>query len=253
MNSKQELIVVKEVLNQMKLAEDYMNKQGLSWEDKFFDAYSSDLKNIDDIHIKEIERANDNRFNLDNVKKNNIHEPLVTFTLIDDNYDYKNEQKEFEVDFGRVDWYVNKTKGKNKREFSFHNNGIIDFSKTSLAKKGNTISYTTSFDVLTSDFSINVIRTYEDRQDIIDFTLKNNRLLITLNGVGKGLDLETNEEITKSASRDYYDANLCNESRDKAMELISIIKGELPLPGLVDRINFGLSLLSNAKYNSRRK
>ena len=194
MNKKMQLITTKEVLNQMRLAEECMNKQGLSW------------------------TAN-----------------------------YIGDKENFE----RVDWLVPKTKSKNERNFSFHNNGKIEFNKMSLAKRGNRVSYSTVFDVLSSDFKIRLVHTTETTQDIIDFKLENNQLLITFDGVGKGVDLETNEEITKSGNRDYYNVNLCNEARDKAMEMIRIIRGELPLPGLVDRINFGLSILSNEKYNSK--
>ena len=79
------------------------------------------------------------------------------------------------------------------------------------------------------------------------------KLTLLFNNVGRIIDLETGEEIVKTGDRDHYDRSIIEKSEQKAIAMIRDIRGELPLPGLIDRINNGLSIICNKDYKRKAK
>ena len=100
-----------------------------------------------------MERKYESRYKLANAfySADSIGIPLAKETLVGNNTLTGERSKEFEVEFGRIDWY-GMNSHKSTRQFSFNNNGTIEFSKSSKArltlKHPRRISYNTSFIML---------------------------------------------------------------------------------------------------------
>ena len=258
MNNKMELITVKKVLEQMKMAEECMMKWDQSWMDRYLDAYCPILHYDGSLKLrKRLERIYNERFDLTNACANvkSIGVPLATFTLTDGDSDSKNIPSEYEVDFGQVDWIAAKS-NKATRAFSFKNNGIITFSKET-KNKSTSYSYFTSFNVMSDDFNIVINHCYikddEKYEDVVTFSRLDDKLTIMFNKVGRIIDLETGDDTVKTGNRDYYDRSIIEKSESKAIAMIRDIRGELPLPGLIERINNGLNIICNKDYKRKTK
>ena len=165
--------------------------------------------------------------------------------------------KEYGAHFGRIEWTGIKSHNAT-RDFKFYNNGIIEFNKIGNKKSSNSVSYYTSFNVLKSDFKIQLFQKKSDKplenDDEIIFKIENDYFLtITINGIGKTINLYDGSDEIMTGNRDYYDSRIINDIVDEATEIIKVIKGEIPLPGLVERINYGISVLNTIKNKRTRK
>lgn len=245
--------IVHLVLDEMKSTEEIMTKMGLSWTDKYRTSHCLPIYyGASESEIKALEEKYDNRYSLVNAFYNDdsIGVPLETVTLEEDDNGYKTGPKTYEVGFGRIDWILPETHGIT-REFTFHNDGNISFTKKS---KNNKVVYTynTSFNVLTNDFDIDLHHHSNDSESEIIFQIKDNQLAICFNGEGKSIDLESGEETDITKSYLSYNRKNIEDAIEQAIWEIKTVKGEFLLPGLREKVDNGLQIISSHKYNRRR-
>ena len=123
--------------------------------------------------------------------------------------DDSKEGPDFECEFGRIDWYAMHS-NKATRYFSFNNNGIIQFSKSTKTGKGptlkhpNRISYDTSFNVLSNDFDISITLNQltgdlgkKYKYDYLLLSLKDNILIEKFNDIEIIRNLSTGKKVVR--------------------------------------------------------
>lgn len=164
LDNETQLIAVEKVLEEMQKAEEYVTNWNASWWEQLLDAHCLPLHyEIGEADVRDMERKYEPRYKLANAfySADSIGIPLAKATLVGDNTLTGERNCNFEVEFGRIDWY-GMSSHKSTRHFSFKNNGIIEFSKSIKAGQKQTlqhprrISYNTSFNVLSNDFDVSI-------------------------------------------------------------------------------------------------
>lgn len=164
LDNETQLIAVEKVLEEMQKAEEYVTNWNASWWEQLLDAHCLPLHyEIGEADVRDMERKYEPRYKLANAfySADSIGIPLAKATLVGDNTLTGERNCNFEVEFGRIDWY-GMSSHKSTRHFSFNNNGIIEFSKSTKAGQKQTlqhprrISYNTSFNVLSNDFDVSI-------------------------------------------------------------------------------------------------
>lgn len=205
LDKETQLIAVEKVLEEMKKAEEFVNSWNSSWWEQCLDAYSMSLYHTGMADVQGIEKRYHDQYKLPNVyyPENRTGEPLRKVILEDD------YEKEYECEFGRIDWY-GMNSHKSTRRFSFNNNGIIEFSKSAKTCQKQTpqhprrISYDTSFNVLSNDFDISITLdqlTNDWREkykyDYLSLSLKGNILIEKFNDIEIMRDLSTGMRLVR--------------------------------------------------------
>ncbi len=284
LDDKTQMIAVEKVLEEMQKAEEYVKNWNACWYEQLLDAYCLSFHyEIGETNVRDIERKYEPRYKLANAfySGDSIGIPLVKETLVGDNSLTGETNINFECQFGRIDWY-GMSSHKSTRHFSFNNNGVIEFSKAMKACKKQTlqhpnrISYDTSFNVLSNGFDISITLDHltEDwrekyKYDYFTFSLKDTILQEKFNDVEITRDLCTGigvVKITKNKqndeniiaknlsekiiSSDNFDFNVdaVQQTEARIIEMVKCIRGELPLFGLVERIDNCLNLIDKEKY-----
>lgn len=213
LDKETQLIAVKKVLEEMKYAEEYVKVWNASWLEQLLDAHCLPLHYyIGERDVREMERKYGSRYRLANAfySADSIGIPLTKETIVGNNILTREKDVQFEVEFGRIDWF-NMKSHSSSRHFSFRNNGIIEFSKDSnvklTPKHPRKISYDTSFDVLSNDFNVLIFIT--QLTDDWKEKYKIDHLTLSLNGITL-VEKYNDIEITKDLST--------------GMQLIKIIK-----------------------------
>ena len=161
-NEEMQMIAVEKVLEEMKKAEEFVMQWNSSWYEQLLDAHCLPFHyELGEADVRDIERKYEPRYKLSNAyySGESIGIPLIKETLVGDNTLTGERNVSFECEFGRVDWY-GMNSHKSSRHFSFNNNGDISFKKD--VKRQQTIqhpkqiSYETSFNVLSNDFTIKI-------------------------------------------------------------------------------------------------
>ena len=244
LDEETQLYAVEKVLEEMKKAEKYLDSWKVGWYEQFLDAYSTSLYNTGMIDVEALERKYQMQYKLPNVynPETRIGEPLKR-TILED---YSG--KEHECEFGRVDWLGMKSK-KATRYFSFKNNGIIKYEKLAKsAKNTKGYSYSASYNVINSDFNIRLsFYNSSDKEDnYLSISLKDNILTEKLEDIEITKDLTTGRVVSKVKDQEYdsiVSKLLKGKVERKAKELVNTIKGEIPLPGLVERLDNYLDII----------
>ena len=256
LSKKEQLYTVKRVLEEMEIAEECMKRSGFSWTETYLQSYCPEL----DYHtpfevIDEIEKKYDNTYLLTDETHTikDIGIPLKTVTLSPPkDFDCKNINDSFEVEFGTIKWHTISSNKKQERDFIFNNNGIIEFNK--LPSNKSKYSYGTSFDVKSHDFSLMILCWKRDKNnysyDQVEFRMENQNLTLLFNNIGETVNVVTGETIMEGKRNRFADVNIAKES---ALEIIKSIKGELPLVGLVERVNNGLNFAIAIKNRQKRR
>ena len=205
LDKENQLIAVEKVLEEMQKAEECVNSWNSSWWEQCLDAYSMSLYHTGMADVQDIEQRYHEHYKLPNVyyPENRTGEPLRKVILEDD------YGKEYECEFGRIDWY-GMNSHKSTRRFSFNNNGIIEFSKSTKAGQKQTpqhprrISYNTSFNVLSNDFEISITldQLTDDwrekyKYDYLSLSLKGNILIEKFNDIEIMRDLSTGMRLVR--------------------------------------------------------
>ena len=184
LDKESRLIAVEKVLEEMQKAEECVKNWNASWWEQLLDAHCLPLHyEIGEADVRDMERKYEPRYKLANAfySADSIGIPLAKETLVGNNTLTGERGKEFEVEFGRIDWY-GMNSHKSTRHFSFNNNGTIELSKSSKSrptlKHPRRISYNTSFNVLSNDFDISI--TLDQLTD--DWRYKYNYLTLSLKG-----------------------------------------------------------------------
>ncbi len=159
----EQLMAVLKVLEEIKYAEDYLNKWNACWFEQLLDAYCLPLHyEIGEADVRDMENKYGIRYKLANAFYNgkSIGIPLAKATLVGNNSLTGERDIEFECEFGKIEW--NEMHSNNSgRNFSFCNNGDITFSKHFRKKQSKKhpkkISYETSFNVLKDDFNADIV------------------------------------------------------------------------------------------------
>lgn len=155
MDKEMQMFAVEKVLEEMEKVEEFVSKWNASWWEQCLDAYSEELNSIGIYDIQGLEKKYQEQYKLSNVyeQKSRIGVPLRKTTLVDD------YGKEYQVEFGRIDWNA-MSSHKSTRQFSFYNDGNIQFSKDvtkQLTKQQlRHISYNAMYNVLSNDFSLDI-------------------------------------------------------------------------------------------------
>lgn len=207
-----QLIAVEKVLEEMQKAEEYVKSWNASWWEQLLDAHCLPLHyEIGEADIRDMERKYEPRYKLANAfySADSIGIPLAKETLVGNNTLSGERCKEFDVEFGRIDWY-GMNSHKSTRHFSFNNNGIIEFSKSTKVGKKQTlqhpkrISYNTSFNVLSNDFDVSITldQLTEDwkekyKYDYLTLSLKGNILIEKFNDIKIMRDLSTGMRLVR--------------------------------------------------------
>jgi len=214
LDKETQLIAVGKVLEEMQKAEEYVNSWNASWWEQLLDAHCLPLHHeIGEADVRDMERKYEPRYKLANAfySADSIGIPLAKETLVGNNTLTGERGKEFEVEFGRIDWY-GMNSHKSTRHFSFNNNGTIEFSKSSKArstlKHPKRISYNTSFNVLSNDFDISITldQLTDDwrekyKYDYLTLSLKGNILVEKFDDIEIIRDLSTGMRLVKIAKK----------------------------------------------------
>lgn len=251
LNEKTQSLAVEKVKKEMQYAEGILNTWNVNWTEQLLDAYCKSLYNTAMDVVQDTEEKYHHQYKLANVynPETRIGEPLDTRTIKD------TEDKIHECEFGRIDWNWIYTKNS-QRYFHFHNNGIIEFSKGVRVEKVKTtpirISYDTEFNVLTDEFRIHICDdrinadNHTGRIDFYTVEIKDGILTEKLNGFEVIIDLYDNTK--KLVVDDRYASAVLGTLKVEDIEasiarMVKTIKGELPLAGLVERIDNYLELI----------
>lgn len=157
-----QILAVEKVLEEMKKAEEFVSTWNASWYEQLLNAHCLPLHyEIGEADVRDMEQRYGSRYKLANAfySAESIGVPLVKETLIGNNSLTGERNIPFECEFGRVEWH-SMYSNKSSRYFSFTNDGEICFSKD--VKKRQTIqhskqiSYETSYNVLSNDFTIDI-------------------------------------------------------------------------------------------------
>ncbi len=156
LDKETQTIAVEKVLEEYKKAEEYVKSWNASWYEQLLDARC--LQKIDEVDLNDLEEKYGLRYDLNNTFYFG-DVPLIKENLVVNNIIIGKKNVNFEFEFGRIDWHA-MTSHKSEREFSFKNNGQINFSKKVKKRvtlqNPNQISYNTTFNVLSNDFSIDI-------------------------------------------------------------------------------------------------
>ena len=212
LDKESQLIAVEKVLEEMQKAEECVKSWNASWWEQLLDAHCLPLHyEIGEADVRDMESKYGSRYKLANAfySADSIGIPLAKETLIGNNSRTGERCKEFEVEFGRIDWY-GMNSHKSTRCFSFNNNGIIEFSKSTKVGKKQTpqhprrISYNTSFNVLSNDFDISIILDQltddwreKSKYDFLSLSLKGNILIEKFNDIEIMRDLSTGMRLVR--------------------------------------------------------
>lgn len=205
-----QILAVEKVLEEMKKAEEFVSNWNASWYEQLLNAHCLPLHyEIGEADVRDMEQRYGSRYKLANAfySAESIGVPLVKETLIGNNSLTGERNIPFECEFGRVEWH-SMYSNKSSRYFSFTNDGEICFSKD--VKKRKTIqhpkqiSYETSYNVLSNDFTID-IRVDELAQDwmneykyeYLTLSLQGNILTKKFNDIEIIQDLNTGVKIVR--------------------------------------------------------
>jgi len=214
LDKESQLIAVEKVLEEMQKAEECVKSWNASWWEQLLDAHCLPLHyEIGEADVRDMERKYESRYKLANAfySADSIGIPLAKETLVGNNTLTGERGKEFEVEFGRIDWY-GMNSHKSTRHFSFNNNGTIEFSKSSKArstlKHPRRISYNTSFNVLSNDFDISITldQLTDDwrekyKYDYLTLSLKGNILVEKFDDIEIIRDLSTGMRLVRIAKK----------------------------------------------------
>lgn len=210
LDKESQLIAVEKVLEEMQKAEECVKSWNASWWEQLLDAHCLPLHyEIGEADVRDMERKYGSRYKLANAfySADSIGIPLAKETLVGNNTLTGERGKEFEVEFGRIDWY-GMNSHRSTRHFSFNNNGTIEFSKSSKArstfKHPRRISYNTSFNVLSNDFDISITleQLTDDwrekyKYDYLTLSLKGNILVEKFDDIEIIRDLSTGMRLVR--------------------------------------------------------
>ena len=225
LDKKTQLDAVKKVLEEKKKAEEYVKSWNASWWEQLSNAHCLLLlrNEISEDELRNLERKYNSRYKLEMAfySDDSIGIPLAKETLVSNNTLVGETSQNFEVEFGKIDWF-GMNSHKSTRHFSFNNNGIIEFSKSSKVtptlKHPRKISYTTSFDVLSNDFDISIdfeqltdeeIKRY--RNVPLTLSLKGNILIEKFDNIDMIRDLSTGMKLVRIV-RKYDERNKQNNA-----------------------------------------
>ena len=276
-NEDTQLIAVEKVLEEMQKAEEYLKNWNAFWYEQVLDAHCLPLHyEMGESDVREMEAKYEPRYRLANAfySEDSIGIPLIKENIVGNNTLTGEKEVEFECEFGRIDWYGMHSH-KASRNFSFHNNGDINFKKVGKAKltmKNPTqISYETAYNVLSNDFSMEIEQSklikdkYQKRykEDKILFSLSGNILTEKINDIEFILDLRTGMKKVRIAKE--YDENNrnnntsivfeatldSNDNLDKGNISINTYKGNGKVNGTY-RIGITKDKEVDAKFYSRK-
>ena len=231
LDKESQLIAVEKVLEEMQKAEECVKSWNASWWEQLLDAHCLPLHyEIGEADVRDMERKYESRYKLANAfySADSIGIPLAKETLVGNNTLTGERSKEFEVEFGRIDWY-GMNSHKSTRHFSFNNNGTIEFSKSSKArstlKHPRRISYNTSFNVLSNDFDISITldQLTDDwrekyKYDYLTLSLKGNILVEKFDDIEIIRDLSTGMRLVRIEKK--YDKRNKQNNASVAFEAI---------------------------------
>lgn len=214
LDKENQIIAVEKVLEEMQKAEEYVKDWNASWWEQLLDAHCLPLHyEVGEADVRDMERKYEPRYKLANAfySADSIGIPLAKETLVGNNTLTGERCKEFEVEFGRIEWY-GMNSHKSTRHFSFNNNGIIEFSKSSKAgstlKHPRRISYNTYFNVLSNDFDVSITldQLTDDwrekyKYDYLTLSLKDNILVEKFDDIEIIRDLSTRMRLVRIAKK----------------------------------------------------
>lgn len=250
-----QLIAVEKVLEEMHKAEEYVQDWKASWLEQLSDAHCLPLHyEIGECDVRNMEEKYGLRYKLANAfySGESIGVPLAKETLIGNDTLTGERCRNFDVEFGRIDWY-DMNSHKSTRHFSFSNNGIIEFSKSTKVGQKQTlqhpskISYSTSFDVLSSDFSISITldKLIEDwrekyKYDYLTLSLKGNILTEKFNDI----------EITRNLSTGMWSVRIVKKYDKRHSQNNASVAFEAALNS-DDSLEFGAVAIETHKGNGK--
>lgn len=254
LDNKTQLIAVEKVLEEMQKAEEYIKNWHAYWWEQLLDAHCLPLHyEIGEADVSDMERKYEPRYKLANAFYSNdsIGIPLAKETLVGNNTLTGEKSINFECEFGRIDWYAMHS-NKATRYFSFNNNGIIKFSKSTKTGKGptlkhpNRISYDTSFNVLSNDFDISITLNQltgdlgkKYKYDYLLLSLKDNILIEKFNDIEIIRNLSTRKKVVRIIKK-----------RDRTMPNYSSVVFEAALnPDNI--LEFGNVIINTYKANGK--
>ena len=229
LDKETQLVAVEKVLEEMRKAEEYVKGWNATWWEQLQDAYCLPLHyEIGEMDVREMEDRYRGRYRLPNAfySGESIGVPLVKETLVGNNTLRGERNKEFECEFGRVDWY-GMVSHNSKRVFSFHNDGEIYFSKEGIRRRTKKhprrTSYEATFNVLSDDFHLDItlgeLTEYCTFQyHYITISLCGNILTKKWNDIEVTEDLSTGMKSVKIEKK--YDERNCQNNASIAFEAV---------------------------------
>lgn len=252
LNEKMQMIAVEKVLEEMKKAEKFVTRWNSSWYEQLLDANClSFYYEFDEADVREIERKYESRYKLtkeDRYSKKSIGIPLIKETIVGDNTLTGERNVSFECEFGRIDWY-GMNSHKSSRYFSFNNNGDISFKKDVKRQKTiqhpKQISYETSFNVLSNDFTIKITvdeltQGWRNKYDYLTLSLEGNVLTEKFNDIEIIQDLTTGVKIVRIVKK--YDKR--NKDNNASVVFEAVLNPD-------DSLEMGTAAINTHKGNGK--
>ena len=162
LSEQEQIETVNRVLGEMKKAEKIVCNWNASWLEQLLDAYCIPMYGeISEYDVREVEKKYSPRYKLANAfySEESTGVPLAVEILrVNDSLSAKRDIQ-ITCKFGRINWH-GMYSHKAERNFSFYNNGNIEFSndvtKKLTKQHPEQISYKTMFNVLSNNFNIDI-------------------------------------------------------------------------------------------------
>lgn len=225
-SEEMQIIAVEKVLKEKKKAEEFVMQWNSSWYEQLLDAHCLSFHyELGEADVRDMEIKYEPRYKLSNAyySGDSFGIPLIKETLVGDNTLTGEKNIKFECEFGRIDWY-GMNSHKSRRYFSFNNNGQISFKKD-VKRRQNTqhpkkISYETSFNVLSNDFTVKItidelIQDWRNKykHDYLTLSLEGNILTEKFNDIEIIQDLNTGIKLVRIVKA--YDK--CNRNNNASV------------------------------------
>ena len=215
LSKEEQLLAVKKVLEEMEYAQKFLTSWNLGWWEQLSDAYCLPIyEEVDRSDVLDMEKKYKPRYNLTNtcINGKGIGVPLCTETITGNNSLSGENDIDYLVDFGEINWDGINTKNSerkiifsNDEDIRFFKNGTNNYSK----KHPRSISYNTHFNVLREWIKVNIsissLLPVNDKvfnTDRITILANTTCIVLKYNNIQIIYDLVTNKKIIKTEKYD---------------------------------------------------
>ena len=257
LSEEEQLYAAEKVQKEIKSAEEFLKANHSEWTEQYLNAYSTSLKRVPSSELEELERKHRRKYVLSDIyhNKRKGKYPLRIETITD------SKGNNHLVEFGRVDC-LKIDNLKVQKSMTFSNDGTIVCSQITRGLKGTT--YDARYNVLSPSFQVvMMIDSIGDKTfgyDYYSFELEGSVLKEVWN------DTEIYRDFEKKTTKAYKIKNNDKKAKKKITDVETIeaieeiiidkmrgITSDIPVKGLMDRIDQCLETLKKQKGPQKNK